>query len=441
MSDDEHAIENETAYLRLPSGFYDTSGAILERHRSIISMFACRGREIGCIPLKTSPVMYRTSFDRGVHTTGHRTYQFTDRKGRELMLTADSTPAVMRWYLEQHVYPLPTRVFFEAPLSRYQHFSKGLRRHFTQLGYTLINEPDFTGSDVDEVTLTLLRVTTRTLEQDIGLHTEVHVADFALYRQCLRGMGLDDDTVRDVLHHLRAKSTSERAGWAVAALPDHPLRHNLLRIFEFAWSTSADKPLRIPPAAEALGVDRAMRFAHAAAEHSTVPVKVRQDDLHGSEIKGGISFRICTIDDGKAVADGGCYQLYGRAFDPRIRSVKSVATSLELLDRRMGPILSHNYVVDVLVLQLDSHPSFARTIETLLIRAGLTVIVRPIPAGKLSKALYMYRTSFKWAVVLGAIEEQSRIISVRHLESATKYALPLSEVASWLKERATRLLC
>ncbi len=84
------------------------------------------------------------------HSTGESSdivtkemYDFLDKKGRELVMKPESTPGVMRAYLENFLAePQPVYLYYIEPHFRYDRPQKGRYRQFHQVGAEIIGEQD-----------------------------------------------------------------------------------------------------------------------------------------------------------------------------------------------------------------------------------------------------------------------------------------------------------
>jgi histidyl-tRNA synthetase len=85
-----------------------------------------------------------------VHSSGESSdivtkelYEFLDKKGRELVMKPESTPGVMRAYLEHMLEePQPVYLYYIEPHFRYDRPQKGRYRQFHQVGAEIIGEED-----------------------------------------------------------------------------------------------------------------------------------------------------------------------------------------------------------------------------------------------------------------------------------------------------------
>ncbi len=85
-----------------------------------------------------------------VHSSGESSdivtkelYEFLDKKGREVVMKPESTPWVMRAYLENMLEePQPVYLYYIEPHFRYDRPQKGRYRQFHQVGAEIIGEED-----------------------------------------------------------------------------------------------------------------------------------------------------------------------------------------------------------------------------------------------------------------------------------------------------------
>lgn len=428
---DAVTTDNELA---LPRGFHDLEEESLERERVLLDSFAKRGRQIGCSLLRTSPMGYGRTLRRASNAAGDKVFTLPGGGPRELMLTPDSTPAVLRWYLSQRKLG-PARVAFRSPLFRYR---RQKYRHFQQMGFTFINEPYDRPGELDEVSLQLVRAALRVFVLDLGVSMTLNVTDFGAWRHCLNLVGLNNDRVGDVLHSLRPLRPDERKQWIEGKLPRADARHSLV------WLSSYRATAEGTVTEGALGdlVRNARCFAHLAAVGFGVKAHIDFADLHSSELQDGIGFSFAT-EEGERFADGGCYGLYGRRFDARVRTLKSFASGVEFfLERDL--LASTNIQSDkagkVLIVELDAPRSYSRAIAESLLEYGLTVVCRRLE-GKLRAFLHRQDGTFSWLIVVGQTERDSGLFRVRHMESGEMTVVRRQDLAEWLGRRVLADIC
>ncbi|MDD2693737.1 MAG: histidine--tRNA ligase [Candidatus Gracilibacteria bacterium] len=96
----------------------------------------------------TTPILEMKSLI--VHSTGDSSdivtkemFDFTDKGGREVVMKPESTPGVMRAYLEHMLEePQPVQLYYIEPHFRYDRPQKGRYRQFHQVGAEIIGEED-----------------------------------------------------------------------------------------------------------------------------------------------------------------------------------------------------------------------------------------------------------------------------------------------------------
>ena len=135
----------EQEYLRLPHGMFDRDETWIKRERNILNNHANAGERIGCKLKKYASVGYSSTFIRGANTANDKVYTLNSKSGKSLILSCDSTPSVFRNYVESN-NGKSERISFVAPLFRYRNSHN---RHFTQLGYSIINEKKSEDKDLD----------------------------------------------------------------------------------------------------------------------------------------------------------------------------------------------------------------------------------------------------------------------------------------------------
>lgn len=147
---------SDQEYLRLPHGMFDRDEKWIKRERAILENHAKSGEKIGCKLKKYSPLGYSSTFIRGANTAKDKVYTLNSKSGKSLILSCDSTPSVFRNYIVQN-NGQPQRTSFVAPLFRYRNSHS---RHFTQIGYSMINEKKTDDENLDINLIQLARAMT-----------------------------------------------------------------------------------------------------------------------------------------------------------------------------------------------------------------------------------------------------------------------------------------
>lgn len=165
----------EMATMQAPRGMRDILPGEVERWQALEAAVHALAARFGFREIRTPVVEHTEVFQR---TVGEATdliekemYTFTDRGGRGLALRPEGTAAVMRAYLEHGgaSWPQPSKLYYIAPMFRYDRPQLGRYRQHVQFGAEIIGAP---GPEADVEVLSLpIR-----LMQALGLtNVEVHL--------------------------------------------------------------------------------------------------------------------------------------------------------------------------------------------------------------------------------------------------------------------------
>ena len=143
------------------------------RWRALESAIHALAARYGYREIRTPVAEHTDVFVKTVGATSdlvtHEMYTFTDRGGRSLTLRPEGTAAVMRAYLEHGMasQPQPVRLYYVAPMFRYDRPQRGRYRMHYQFGAEIIGTPH-PAADVEVLSMPVR------LMQSLGL-TEVLV--------------------------------------------------------------------------------------------------------------------------------------------------------------------------------------------------------------------------------------------------------------------------
>ncbi len=167
---------------KAPRGTQDVLPEVSWRWQRVESAFREICRRYGYGEIRT-PIFEDT--DLFVHGTGEGTeivnkqmYSFEDRGGRSLTLRPEGTPSVVRAYLEHGLQSQGVqKLYYIAPIFRYERPQAGRYRQHTQLGVEAIGAP---GPDIDAEVIALFH----DFLKEIGLEGAVtHVSSIGC-RNC-----------------------------------------------------------------------------------------------------------------------------------------------------------------------------------------------------------------------------------------------------------------
>jgi uncharacterized protein YjbI with pentapeptide repeats/histidyl-tRNA synthetase len=303
---------------RLPRGFLDYVGDEAERQAAVAELFRRTCVAYGFTTAAVASVGFADTFERFGHAAHDRIYDFPDRGGRRLALTADAFAPMLRAITGAGLLTGGARVAAAARVSvaRYQ---RRPRRAWSQLAAMICNEPDELGAD-----LTLLRLWHDVLTA-CGVPYRLEFCDFGMLDVLAAELGLTPQEAREALHRRRKAMPPESPRCAVLL--------DRLSGVDRAAAGHAD-----PFAAlDAIGrfepvlADRVAHVREVAAVATGLGVSVTLDRTwsHGTEYHAGLCF-VTRDPAGVTVVDGGGYHHLAATLDPKLTCWSS-AGGLELL--------------------------------------------------------------------------------------------------------------
>jgi histidyl-tRNA synthetase len=133
---------------KAPKGTYDLLPADAERRADIVAIAADVFTSYGYRQLITPEFEETSLFARGVgdatDIVRKEMYSFTDRSGREMTLRPEGTAPVCRAYVEHGMFklPKPVKLWYYAPMFRYEKPQAGRYREHFQLGAEALGSAD-----------------------------------------------------------------------------------------------------------------------------------------------------------------------------------------------------------------------------------------------------------------------------------------------------------
>jgi histidyl-tRNA synthetase len=130
-----------------PRGTLDWYGARAALRRAVLDtareVFESAGYGQVVTPTFEDTGVFARTSGEGSDVVRKEMYSFTDRSGRPLTLRPEGTAGVMRAYLEHMTrLPQPVKVWYEAPMFRYNAVQKGRYREHYQFGVEAIGSDD-----------------------------------------------------------------------------------------------------------------------------------------------------------------------------------------------------------------------------------------------------------------------------------------------------------
>ncbi len=136
------------ATIQVPRGMRDILPGEVERWQAVEAIVHDLAARYGFREIRTPIVEHTEVFQRTVgddtDIIAKEMYTFTDRGDRQLSLRPEGTAAVMRAYIEHGLrqQPQPAKLYYIAPMFRYDRPQKGRYRQHTQFGAEIIGSPE-----------------------------------------------------------------------------------------------------------------------------------------------------------------------------------------------------------------------------------------------------------------------------------------------------------
>lgn len=396
-------------YLRLPHGIYDRDSRWARKEREILDKHDEIGRKIGCEVIKYAPIGYSSTYQRAGNESNEKVYEFASKTGKALMLSCDSTPSVFREYLSSGEIK-GKRVSFVAPLFRYR---KGHSRHFTQIGYAIINEPKDVTTNIDVRIVELVKSMTD-LFKAMEVPIKIYINDYKALRKILK-KDFSNDELPLVLHKLQFSTLEERIEFFEENVRDEVRRHQLKKLFSMKETMingleAVDNKLKLPD--EYLEI---YDMSKAISLISDVKIIFDSTNLHSIHTIDNYALRFVT-ETGNHLGDGGEYTSYAQKYDSRISSFWSVASGVEAIERNNVSNLQEEKVRKVALFNIDASCFFSIQALKQIIDDGYNVTYKG-KVTRLSKAIKKLDNSYTHISVIGRNEENKNFIKIKNLQT------------------------
>ena len=394
---------DDNEYLRLPHGMFDRDEDWLKRERKILELHAKSGEKIDCKLKKYSPIGYESTFIRGAHTAKNKVYTLNSKSGKSLILSSDSTPSVFRNYVVNNNGE-SQRIAFVAPLFRYRNSHN---RHFTQIGYALVNEKHSEDSNLD-VNLIQLSKAMVDLFASAGIKTKIHINDYRALKKVL-GRYLPEEKISDLLHKLQFSSANDRKELLKDIITDG--NESIIELLNqkpiiIPSKKSNGNPLNLPE--EYIDI---YRMADGIRYMTGVEVYFDPADLHSIETIDNYALRFRTL-DGVALGDGGEYSKYAHRWNDKIKNFWSVASGVEAIERNSPSLNLDEIKRKIAVCNIDASDEFLLQALKTLEEQGECVAYKGTVAN-IKKALKKLQKNYTHIVILGKNEENGEDIKIK----------------------------
>jgi histidyl-tRNA synthetase len=410
---------------KAPRGTQDVLPEDSWRWQRVEAAFRDTCRRYGYGEIRT-PLFEET--DLFIHGTGSGTeivnkqmYTFEDRGGRSLTLRPEGTPPVVRAYLE-HKLTGVQKLYYVAPIFRYERPQAGRYRQHTQLGVEAIGAP---GPDMDAEVIALFH----DFIDAIGLEGAVtHLSSIGC-PNCRPALSA-------ALREFFGPKLEGLCGFCRARYETNPLR-----ILDCKVPADVEAREGAPSALDHICEECRDHFAgvRAALDALAVPHEVDPTIVRGLDYYSRTAFEVIhpSLGAKDVIMGGGRYdglaEMLGGSPVPGI----GFGSGLErLLLSLGGEQLPPRLAVYVAAVSPDAHESaFALAIE--LRRAGIPADLDYTERSLRAQMREASRLGARSAALLGEDELKANTVTVRDMDTGEQLTIPRDQIAQHLAaERA-----
>lgn len=411
---------------RAPAGTHDLVPPDSDRWIEVVSRFARRAARYGYGLVVTPVFEHREVFQRVGETTDvvrKEMYEFVDKGDRTMALRPEGTAPVVRAYVQHRPTP-PWKVWYLAPLFRYERPQKGRYRQHWQLGAEVLGVDD---PDVDVEVISFVAG----FLSDLGLER---------WHLLLNSMG-DPESRREYVAVLR-EYLLEHAPSLGADFRER-VEENPLRILDSKRTDWADVIERAPQLTEHLGEESQRHFEavqrgldDVGVDYELAPRLVRGFDYYTSTAFEFVSDSLDAAQN--AIAGGGRYDQLAEAMGgpptPGIGFGLGIERLLVVADEEHA-VPAARGGLDVFVVDGLGGGREALVLTHELRQAGLRA--DRAYGGRSVKAQFKManRSGAAYGVTLGSAEFERGEARVKEMESGVEVDVPRDQLVGWLQSR------
>ena len=325
----------------LPKGFvYLSNEDVIARH-TVLGKFIAESNNIFTEIVEFPPVAFSKMFKKGANITGDKTFEFKDKKNRDLILTPDSQAHIFNHYLASHSANTSARYSWISPIFRYRNLPS---RYFHQIGYASVNYPK--DDEVAELSVCVIRLISfikKVFPKKINI-TLVNPAVLFKLISCCCETTQETIFLYDKIRNARADDKNQIVE---NSFGNSPIKNALQKLFSNSLTKS-----------DLQGFDEASSeygkvqiLAQRLLQIDGLEIEIELANLYSSEILGGTGFILKS--ENHKIADGGIYDLYSKKYSELINTFISVATGVNPLSEghkisaKRVLILVENYEEDI----------------------------------------------------------------------------------------------
>ncbi len=354
-------------------------------------------------------------------------YAFKDKGGREVSLRPELTAPVVRFFVnELNALPKPLKVYYRGPCFRYERPQSGRYREFYQFGAELM------GSDHPEADAEVVALAASIIDS-VGLQEKIiRLGHIGIFRKLLAEMGLDEEQISSVLHHLDKKEFEE----VRSLLSVHTEGTGEIdEIIEIAQTRGGEEVLED---LEGEAISHLREVLRVLDSYDIEGVEVDLGVVRGLDYYTGMVFEIDAPKLGaeKQVCGGGSYSLAeifgGEGICSTGFAIGFDRVYLALQEEGFEIPTSK---VDVFVLPVhDSLRWIAFSLASTLRRAGMATEV-DLMRRSISKGLkHADSLGARYTVIVGEQELEEDSVTVRNMNSGDQTLVKIEEIRNFLEK-------
>jgi histidyl-tRNA synthetase len=290
----------DSEWKNLPNGFRDFSAKeflfFLEKSQAFIKI----AEELDAEIVVTPPVGFLSTFRHRINTAGDKIFEFKDKKNRELVLSPDSSPHVVRWFLAKNNPTLKKRILFVSPVFRYRNIKE---RCWIQFGFASFNAKEF-----EREQCVLAGAYLKTLIK-LKIPSIIQLGDFSIHRNILKKYGLSESEVDEFLHLLRSCSLEDQLKITKSRL-NGGTSLDFMKLLQLKFTNKPKTQFNFYDKEIEHKVLRLVDWGKDIVENFPVSIDYVFNDFHASELQNGLVIKFKKLSKGH-FADGGDYTFYG----------------------------------------------------------------------------------------------------------------------------------
>ncbi|WP_168404587.1 ATP phosphoribosyltransferase regulatory subunit [Erwinia amylovora] len=379
---------NGFEYLRLPKGFHVRGEKYLDVYLKSLLRLTEISRSCGYESVVLPSLGFQSTFGRAANVLGDKTFEFLDRKGRNVLMSPDSTAGLLRWHAESRTMNDCSKISWFAPVFRYRNVEN---RGFHQIGFSAINW----FHNPQDIDWPLIDLSNNLLDLIRGVLDEpgsVKINNVGAIKRTITSLLSLSDSKELIAKLMKEKSSAGKIELLTVSLPDSDEKLALLSIF--------GATARLNKGATNLVLEMQKDMHNFADKLKNVDkIAFALDNLHSSEIVSGIGIEFYTA-NGARIGDGGRYDEYAKIFDSRCQTLVSVCSGIEAFFRNINSYNEPHPNIDLAIICFPEAQSLLKDCVYQLRNKNIRVEEIPL-LGKIKGAISKVKQKAKYYCIIG----------------------------------------